>query len=315
MAKRDLYDASVRLQIFIEALKVNFQLLFNPVFVDLSSEVKALIYALEKDSLDELTKRQLELLVAKIHRLQIKLYREYVGNLTDEMKDFAEALGEVVAAIYEVELQQAKDIWANIISEPIGANGTFVGAFVQSFAASGVVQTENMIRKAYANARTKTQTVEEVLATLNKIRFQSNAVTNTNVQHIASMVSQNYASGKWGKYRWISVIDSSTTEICLERGRDGGKVYVYGEGPLPPAHIGCRSLIVPYDDSQNTRAETLFSFLSSQSTTIQNLALGSKVGAMFRAGKVKAAELTKLANPPALTIADFKKSLSLILEG
>lgn len=312
MASRDLYDASVRLQLLVEAIKVNFQLLFNPVFDALSEQINALVYAAKVESFDGLTKRDLELLVAKIHKLQIKIYSEYVGTLTDEMRDFANALGEVVASVYEVDEKKASRIWSAIQSEPIAANGVFVGVFVKSFAATGTVATENMIRKAYANARTKTQTAQDVQATLNKIRFQSNAVTNTNIQHIAAMVSQSYAAGRFGWYRWISVLDSATTDICHSR---HNKRYRYGEGPLPPAHINCRSMIVPDEDGQNTKAETFYSFLGRQSNAIQNIALGSKVAGMFRANRVKAADLMKLANPMHLTIADFKKSTDLIING
>jgi SPP1 gp7 family putative phage head morphogenesis protein len=312
MASRDLYDASVRLQLLIEAVKVNFQLLFNPVFAELSEQINALVYAVKTESLDSLTKRELELLVGKIHKLQISVYAGYVGALNDEMRDFAEALGEVLTAVYEVEPKKAPRIWSAIQSEPIGANGVFVGVFVKSFAATGTVQIENMIRKAYANAKTKHQTVQDIEATLNKIRFQSNAVTNTNIQHIASMVSQSYAVGKFGRYRWISVIDSATTDVCHSR---NNKMFKYGEGPLPPAHINCRSLITPHEEGQNSRAETFFSFLSRQGNAIQNIALGTKTAGMLRANRVKAADLMKLANPMRLTTSDFRNSVDLIIDG
>ena len=312
MASRDLYDASIRLQILIEALKANFQLLFNPVIAELETQVNALLYAAKAESMGDLTKRDLELLVAKVHKLQIKIYSDYVGTITDEMRDFADTLGEVLTAVYEVDPKKDSRVWSAATNEPIGANGVFVGAFVQSFAASGTVQIENMIRKAYANAKTKTQTAQDVVANLNKIRFQSNAVTNTNIQHIAAMVSQSYAAGRFGYYRWVSIIDAATTEICYER---NNKRFRYGEGPLPPAHINCRSTIVPDEDGQNTKAETFFSFLKRQGNVIQNIALGTRTAEAFRAGRVKAADLMKLANPQALTTSDFKKSVQLIIEG
>ena len=39
------------------------------------------------------------------------------------------------------------------------------------------------------------------------------------------------------RYRWISVLDSRTTDVC--RGRSN-KVYEVGVGPIPPAHPNCR---------------------------------------------------------------------------
>lgn len=42
--------------------------------------------------------------------------------------------------------------------------------------------------------------------------------------------------------RWISVLDSETTDFCT---RQNGKIYEIGKGPHPPAHHGCRSIREP----------------------------------------------------------------------
>ena len=47
------------------------------------------------------------------------------------------------------------------------------------------------------------------------------------------------------RYKYVAVLDSRTTPIC--RALDG-QVFEYGEGPLPPQHVNCRSSIQPVID-------------------------------------------------------------------
>lgn len=44
------------------------------------------------------------------------------------------------------------------------------------------------------------------------------------------------------RVQWVSVLDGKTSDIC--RSRDG-KIYPKGEGPRPPAHFRCRSIVIP----------------------------------------------------------------------
>lgn len=45
--------------------------------------------------------------------------------------------------------------------------------------------------------------------------------------------------------KWVSVLDSRTTAICQSL---DGKIYSLNEGPRPPAHIGCRSIVTMFFD-------------------------------------------------------------------
>jgi len=51
-------------------------------------------------------------------------------------------------------------------------------------------------------------------------------------------------------YIWISVLDGRTTIYCRNQ---NGRIYVYGFGPLPPAHPHCRSTIMPFVVGQTSR--------------------------------------------------------------
>lgn len=49
-------------------------------------------------------------------------------------------------------------------------------------------------------------------------------------------------------YRWVSTLDSRTSFICMAR---DGEIYRFSAAnPIPPAHWGCRSVIVPVIDKK-----------------------------------------------------------------
>jgi SPP1 gp7 family putative phage head morphogenesis protein len=104
--------------------------------------------------------------------------------------------------------------------------------------------------------------------------------------------------------RWISTLDSRVTLTCA--GRDQ-RVYPLGRGPRPPAHYGCRSVMVPEIKEQyriaakGERASyqgpvsnqtTYGGFLRNQPADFQDEVLGPQRAALFRSGKVKIEQFT-----------------------
>lgn len=71
---------------------------------------------------------------------------------------------------------------------------------------------------------------------------------------------------------WVSVLDSKTSETCQFY---DGKTFAVGEGPRPPAHINCRSTIVPLLFGEKLpRKFNWFDWLDEQPETVQREALG-----------------------------------------
>lgn len=107
------------------------------------------------------------------------------------------------------------------------------------------------------------------------------------------------------KYRWISVLDSRTTAICRSR---SNKVYVLGEGPLPPAHIKCRSTISRYspDDVVPTSYDE---WLRAQPIPVIVDILGKAKAALYLNGKIT---LDSYVTPAGreLTLKEIKSKLA-----
>jgi len=354
MALRDaklLFDIAVRLQVFAEGVKITEARIFDLLLIAVEDEFKDIIGRIKYDTLDALTKRELNKLVVALRESQSKLYSLYLDKvlkrlelfmraslkvqrisyasahffLADDLEEPSLMQDEDAAAYIEVEnvkntftalfgllaIKKGGDtLWPKIVNEPIPSNGALLKPFLTSFMASAQVNVENILRKGYANALTPNQTAAEAVKQINKIKGQASSVMATSMQHIASVVSASITSALYGRYRWISVIDGSTTDICLSRNH---RIYEYGRGPIPPAHNGCRSSIEPYNG--NREPETFYSWVKRQSPFMQNFALGNKGGELLRTEKLKAKDVTRLTDPKAMTVETFANSARQIITG
>lgn len=84
------------------------------------------------------------------------------------------------------------------------------------------------------------------------------------------------------KYRWISVLDSRTTAICRAR---SNKTYVLGEGPMPPAHYRCRSIIIRYSSGDDI-PQSYGEWLRKQPREVVEDILGIGKAKLFLSGKL-----------------------------
>lgn len=134
-------------------------------------------------------------------------------------------------------------------------------------------------------------------------------------------------------YRWVSILDSVTSQIC--RSLDG-QVFAFGKGPLPPIHPNCRSTIMAEipgrwlkraptghftrrDERQATGAKgvervdggtSYYEWLKTQPEAFQDDALGVTRATLFRKGGMSAATFAKLnlgRNFQPLTLDEMRK--------
>lgn len=104
--------------------------------------------------------------------------------------------------------------------------------------------------------------------------------------------------------KWTSTLDGRTTPVC--QGRDA-KVYPLGQGPRPPAHYGCRSLMRPLIKEQYRIANvgerasmngpvdartTYGGWLKRQPKEFVDDVLGPKRAELFRSGKLRIDQFT-----------------------
>lgn len=348
-----LFDILVRLQIFVEGVKAAQAFQFNAVMNAVNEEFKKLLSRINYPTLDALTKSELNKLVITLRGSQNKVYSTFTTKVFSQLKEFMKVSVKVnrivYASTFNMDLEDDDEVnilgedesdalidsenddndfaalfgiaaiakggtdalWSKISNAPMGANGILILPFVKAFSTNGQLSTENIIRKGYSNAWTPQETVKEAVAQVARTGSQFDAISHTAIQHIQAMVSASIASALYGKYRWISVIDSGTTDICRRRDQH---IYEYGKGPMPPAHVRCRSITMPYLGPMDLK-ETFYSFIKRQSGKVQNVALGRTAAEMLRAGKLKASDAIRLSNPQPIDFDEFENSIGVIING
>ena len=225
-------------------------------------------------------------------------------------------------AIYGIGAVTGNDdrLWSTIINTAMPANGLFLPAFLRGFSTSAQASIENLIRKAWANGWTVEETLAELsgegnkqgtTSQLQRIGRQANAVISTAMQHTAQMVYAGVASAIFERYLWLSVMDSHTSEICIER---NGNIYVFGRGPLPPGHILCRSHIAAIGSSvgnSDIPHESLYTWLRRQPRAIVADIMGELAAADFANAKTKPTGAINVVQP--LTLKQFVGKIKAIL--
>lgn len=209
-------------------------------------------------------------------------------------------------------------LWSGITNAPIPANGLYLLPFVKTFSTSAQAGVENIIRKAWANGWTLQETIAEITgedakqgtaSQLQRIGVQASAVTATAIQHVSMISGAAVASAVFSVYQWVSVIDNATTDICRSRNLHR---YRFGAGPLPPAHIRCRSHIVPIVGTDDIPAVSFYTWAASQPEDLQNDILGEADAEALRTGKLKEKDLAKFQAKP-LTIDEFRRKINEVL--
>lgn len=211
-------------------------------------------------------------------------------------------------------------LWSSVTNAPLPANGLYLLPFIKTFANSAQAGVESIIRKAWANKLTVEETLTELIgdgqsiqgtpSQLHRINAQAASVISTATAHVAAIVSAGVASAIYSRYAWYSVIDGSTTDICIKRNRN---VYRYGEGPLPPAHIRCRSHIAPYVPGSDIDGESFYTWVARQPAAVQDDILGEEGGVAIREGRLKAKDVPKYEKQEPLTYKEFKRKITEIL--
>ena len=210
-------------------------------------------------------------------------------------------------------------LWSAVTNAPIPANGLYILPFIKTFTTSAQAGVENTIRKAWANGWTLQETIAELTgeeakqgtsSQLQRVGVQAGAVTATALQHVSAVVGAGAISALFGWYIWLSVMDSKTSEICTSRNR---KRYRFGQGPIPPAHIRCRSHISPIVGNDDIAAETFYTWAVRQPANVQDDILGEANGESLRNGSLKEKDLSKYEATRPLTLEEFRRKINEIL--
>ena len=187
-------------------------------------------------------------LIKSYSNLELAL-RDFLREFTNsEIEFYAEMLrtGTKLDDIQlPVPLVVMNHIEANFMEVAPG-RGITISAALQQFNAKKVNQVEQAIRDGFTSGKTQQQVAQAVLALIPLQKNQAASLiktANTSMSTIAAFESFRANADILEGYKWVSTLDSRTTFICMAR--DGNRYPLSIQSPTPPAHWGCRSVIIP----------------------------------------------------------------------
>ncbi|MFZ1074813.1 MAG: hypothetical protein WAN50_00335 [Minisyncoccia bacterium] len=330
-------------QLFLEGVRTNLAKNFDGVLRQLYAEFKRYLSMVRYQTLDSFTKAEMNDFIRRFKLAQMRIYSVYTAQLIKLLQQFVDtdvqANRLILEAVTGKTFEEADaerehttlkgvagltpgstdSLWASILTDPIPANGMTIEQMLQSFVNTSTNKVAQYVRMAYANGWTKDELITQVFGSsennwrdgyFGQLSRQNNTMVGTAVQHSSSIAQGAVTSTFLATYVWVSVIDGHTTEICYSR---NGKVYTFGEGPIPPAHYGCRSKVVGKIPNAGDIAipATFAGWLATQPTSLVDTMLGSAFASSLRSGSQRNVTLATTAQ--TLTIAQFLAKIKQLL--
>ena len=209
-------------------------------------------------------------------------------------------------------------LFESIMNRPTPYSGHSSLFELDKFKVGVVAAITAEVNKAWVNGQSKGELSNSIFGTsennlkdgiLLKIERQNSAILRTIQQSIAIETEVAIQSLIWKKYKWVSILDSKTSEICRYL---SGRIFEYGKGPLPPKHNHCRSRIVPLNSSVPTNPESFLAWIKRQSREDQISLVGIKKADLIRDGKAKDIDFLKIDSAIRLKPEELRNKLALL---
>lgn len=285
----------------------------------------ALTDALQRLSPESFTAQRLDALLKDVRALNAEVYKALQKAVEGELKSLVEyetkyqvdLFTHVLPVQVSVASVMPDVVYAAAMARPfqVSKNGAVpLNEYLQGLSADRAAKIRDAVRLGYVTGQTTDQIVRGIVGTktqnyadglMNVPRRYVEGMVRTAISHTSNFARQEFYkanSGIMNGYVWVSTLDQSTSDTCQAL---DGRVFQVGDGPLPPAHIGCRSstagvvkswrdlgIDLPERDT-GTRASmdgqvsgklTYQTWLEKQSVDRQDEILGATRGKLFRAG-------------------------------
>jgi SPP1 gp7 family putative phage head morphogenesis protein len=237
------------------------------------------------------TQRQQRLLLDSIDRAHREIYSRLTKDLFDDQRLLAEEeakaqasilRGATSATVRELSITQAYEV-----AKARPMQGRFLEDWLKGLEPSHRERLNAALRISFIEGETQSAAYRRISETLAISGNGLRALIRTSNSHISSAVTQaSYEENPdlIKEYEWRSTLDSRTTPICQTR---DGERYPVGKGPIPPAHVSCRSTTTPIlDGFPPPKRITYNEWLANQPADVQDEALGGKKrGNAYRDGE------------------------------
>jgi SPP1 gp7 family putative phage head morphogenesis protein len=347
---RSITDIATRHQVMLERLKAGKAKDYLAIAKKFEADIINAANKLGVETMDQLTKKELNLLISNLTKLNKKYQAAIVKDLSKDLKKLAKD-----DAIFErdtlnsflpqgVTATAADAAYSAAILAPVSATGELLEPFIDNWSKTRITQVNGAIRKGYKEGLTLNQMTQRIRGTkannyrdglTNLQTKQAQAVIRTSLQHVSStarMATLERNKDIVKAYKWRSTLDGRTTQRC--RSLDGLE-FEMGKGPMPPIHIGCRSTInfvldeklgLEELDEGGTRAsktgpvpanQTYYDWLKTQPKSFQVDAIGKQRAEWLTDGKLNSEQFARLnlnKNFEPLTLEEMRKKRASMLQ-
>ncbi|MGY3265153.1 phage head morphogenesis protein [Lysobacter sp. HA35] len=351
----DLLDQSIRLQVLLERVKAGESDKIDGFLRDIDKELRD---RLVRADLAPGQRKRAEKVLGEVEAALQALYDRHSAEFQARLAEMADTVADtqskgLAAALEGVDVATpaAPALRAAVAAAPLSVRGPGGGmlldAFVAKWGEADVERIVGTIRRGYFEGRTTDEIVRDLRGTkaanyadgqLAVSRRHARTVAHTGVQHVAHVARAEFmrANDDLIKgYRWVSTLDSKTSEVCQSL---DGRIFDLGGGPMPPAHPNCRSTVVPVvkswkelgiDMPELTGGErasidgpvdaglSYFDWLKRQPAEFQDEALGPVRATLFRRGGLSADDFARLQlgrNFQPLTLDEMRRKAPLVFE-
>jgi len=326
--------------------QITIQRYSNSVVKDILSILndadKEIVSMLRNADIENWNNSKLQSVMADVKKIIKPTYEKASEETKQQMLDFADdqstftakQIDNILSKVDIATTLPSMEQLAAIVSKTpitVGTDGKLLLEEIFSELASG---KENHIRQAIRLGMVENETTDQMIRRLvgtkksqytdgiiEKDRRAAEAMVRTTVNHTnneaANLVYKRNQSVIKG-LQWHSTLDSRTTPICQAR---DGKVYPMYTKTRPPAHIRCRSFMIPVlksfkelginakefpastrasMDGQVPEATTYESWLKSKPAEFQQEVLGKERAKLFSEGKY---DLSQFINDKGTYIA------------
>lgn len=302
-----LTDKLIRHQVYLEGLKYGELSTFNPVLAAIDKDIKQALSNVNSDGLGALPKVALLKLMRSLRITLLKRYNKYTDDMLKFLKAFmAVEIGMSKAIFADEPVDEPTEDddnlialwWPRVAKSILPANGLVLSDFVTGLGLAGALAVTQTLQRAAANRDSRDATLAAVEALRKRLEAQTSAVMATALQSVSAQSQAAFAKIVGiDQYEWVSILDSRTSEICRSR---SGLRYRYGNGPLPPAHPNCRSMIVPVVDGAAVPNPNFKDWVSGLSTKVKKDMFAGPIGEKFEGTR-------------AISLKVFKDKIELIL--
>jgi SPP1 gp7 family putative phage head morphogenesis protein len=252
----------VRLQRYGGHLTRRIVALLNRADADLVRRIADRLESIDRRGFDlgPQTTARLQRLLKEIRDQSTDLYNLVHAELRDELVQLArveadnqaERIDETVGTDLNILRPSPETLRSAVTSQPF--RGKLLREWAANLEADKVRRLSDAVRIGIVEGETTDQIVTRIRGTrdaqyrdgiLEITRRNAEAITRTAVAHVSNRAREMLFEQNLDLIKgvmWVSTIDSRTSAVCRARDR---KVYPVGKGPRPPAHVNCRSTVVP----------------------------------------------------------------------